>query len=83
MLVQDWDKPEPDSDPRRAKAFELLGGLGQAQGATMDSLLSVLSTESTNSMKNGLLNAGTAFSVVMVPRNATLRSYLRTSQSCC
>jgi hypothetical protein len=92
-LVQtnwDWDKPEPAQDPRRATAGHLLSGMGQGEGATMDALLRVLSTEghgptnaSAPNSTNGLLNVGTAFSVVMVPRNATLRSYLRASDGCC
>ena len=82
--------PATSQDPRRATAGHLLSGMGQGEGATMGALLRVLSTEghgptnaSAPNSTNGLLNVGTAFSVVMVPRNATLRSYLRASDGCC
>jgi hypothetical protein len=86
----DWDKPEPTADPRRAKATKLLESMGQESGATLKGLLGVLSTEGVGppnaswpNSSNGLLNAGTAFTVALVPGNSTLRSYLRDSHTCC
>ena len=86
----DWDKPEPPGDPRRAAAGRLLSAMGQQQGATMSALLRVLSMEgrgpanaSAPNSTNGLLNIGTAFTSIMVPRNATHRSWLRASHGCC
>jgi hypothetical protein len=75
--------PYPTVDPRREVIAAGLGKLGQEQGATIDGMLSILSTPSTGPNQNGVLNIGTIFTVIMVPSNGTHQSYLRNWKGCC
>ena len=83
-----WEPlPYPQADPRRQVLVKAFQDMGQSGAATVDGLLGALSietpTKKASGVPNGVLNAGTVFSVILVPSNATLRSYLRESDACC
>jgi len=91
LVETNWDfwgpLPYPDVDPRRTVIVDRYTRIGQDAAASVDGLLATLSVESVNSTAthpvNGVLNVATIFSVIMVPANSTLRSYLRHSNGCC
>jgi hypothetical protein len=78
-----WEPlPYPEFDPRRNVLSSWFGLQGQDRIASIDGLLTSLSIAS-NSSVNGVLNVGTVFTVIMIPENQTLRSYLRHATGCC
>ena len=84
-----WEPlPYAKADPRRQVLVAAFEKGGRGATATVGGLLGALSIESPNKKAdgagpNGVLNVGTVFSVIMVPSNSTLRSYLRNSDGCC
>ena len=79
-----WEPlPFPAADPRRTVLTKHFEKDGQSRIATVWGLLESLSITSSSNGVNGVLNVGTAFSVILVPANSSLRSYLRNSTGCC